>query len=557
MSQSPPQMRVWWKTKARNSLAWEAPMAANDAVIYCRVSTKKQEQMGDGLCSQETMCRHYATWKGYNVTHVFGDSRSGRIAERPAMRDLLRYLQSKKAAGTVVIIDELSRLAREIDTHRELRRAIKAAGAILECPAQPLGEATHEKLQENIIMVMNEHWSDVVSARTKERQTARVMNGYWPFHAPVGYRHEVVAGHQGKLLVRDEPNATYIASAFERYAFGDLQTQAEVMRDLEAHPDFPRQPRGRVANEQISRMLRNPVYAGFVFSKERGVPLRKGNHEGLISVETHERILERLDGKVVAPLRKNIGDDFPLRTFVECGHCGTPLTGCWVKGKYQKYPYYFCPKKGCASYGKSIARSRIEGEFGELIRALELDPRFIKVATAMFMDLWKRRSAVSDRDHEAVKAHVSDLEAEIKKLVDRIVDTDVAAVRRRLEDRVSELERGKVLALEKAAEARPEPDCDQGLRTSLNFITSLWKLWESGGAAERRTVLKLAFTERLVYVKNEGFRTPKISLPFKALEDVFSKKNGVARPKRFELLTPRFVVWCSIQLSYGREGAGA
>ena len=26
----------------------------------------------------------------------------------------------------------------------------------------------------------------------------------------------------------------------------------------------------------------------------------------------------------------------------------------------------------------------------------------------------------------------------------------------------------------------------------------------------------------------------------------------VARPKRFELLTPKFVVWCSIQLSYGR-----
>src|SRR5262249_37013683 len=32
-----------------------------------------------------------------------------------------------------------------------------------------------------------------------------------------------------------------------------------------------------------------------------------------------------------------------------------------------------------------------------------------------------------------------------------------------------------------------------------------------------------------------------------------SKFNGLlARPKRFELLTPRFVVWCSIQLSYGR-----
>jgi hypothetical protein len=30
------------------------------------------------------------------------------------------------------------------------------------------------------------------------------------------------------------------------------------------------------------------------------------------------------------------------------------------------------------------------------------------------------------------------------------------------------------------------------------------------------------------------------------------QSSEVARPKRFELLTPRFVVWCSIQLSYGR-----
>ena len=28
----------------------------------------------------------------------------------------------------------------------------------------------------------------------------------------------------------------------------------------------------------------------------------------------------------------------------------------------------------------------------------------------------------------------------------------------------------------------------------------------------------------------------------------------MARSKRFELLTPRFVVWCSIQLSYERAG---
>src|SRR5882757_2671308 len=33
---------------------------------------------------------------------------------------------------------------------------------------------------------------------------------------------------------------------------------------------------------------------------------------------------------------------------------------------------------------------------------------------------------------------------------------------------------------------------------------------------------------------------------------LFRMAVKMARPKRFELLTPRFVVWCSIQLSYGR-----
>lgn len=33
---------------------------------------------------------------------------------------------------------------------------------------------------------------------------------------------------------------------------------------------------------------------------------------------------------------------------------------------------------------------------------------------------------------------------------------------------------------------------------------------------------------------------------------LFRSRRKVARPKGFEPLTPRFVVWCSIQLSYGR-----
>jgi hypothetical protein len=48
---------------------------------------------------------------------------------------------------------------------------------------------------------------------------------------------------------------------------------------------------------------------------------------------------------------------------------------------------------------------------------------------------------------------------------------------------------------------------------------------------------------------NEGFwETLRICITGKIL-------ISLARPERFELPTPRFVVWCSIQLSYGRGGA--
>ena len=82
------------------------------AVIYCRVSSKKEVTMGDGLGSQETRCREYAKYKGYDVAEVFGDDLSGSSASRPGMEALLKFLKSRKNKERyVILIDDISRLA--------------------------------------------------------------------------------------------------------------------------------------------------------------------------------------------------------------------------------------------------------------------------------------------------------------------------------------------------------------------------------------------------------------------------------------------------------------
>ena len=203
------------------------------AVIYCRVSGAKQVREGDGLASQETRCREYASYKDYDVIAVFRDDISGGSAARPGMIAMLDFLKKNKRDGTVVIIDDISRLARGLEAHLQLRTAIGNAGGKLESPSIEFGEDSDSILVENLLASVSQHQRQKNGEQTKNRMRARAMNGYWVFHAPIGYRYERVAEH-GKLLVRDEPYASIIAEALEGYASGRFATLTEVRRFLEA-----------------------------------------------------------------------------------------------------------------------------------------------------------------------------------------------------------------------------------------------------------------------------------------------------------------------------------
>lgn len=50
------------------------------------------------------------------------------------------------------------------------------------------------------------------------------------------------------------------------------------------------------------------------------------------------------------PLRKKQHPEFPLRGFVRCADCGSPLTASKSRGKTGRtYPYYRCWVKTCGA----------------------------------------------------------------------------------------------------------------------------------------------------------------------------------------------------------------
>lgn len=267
---------------------------------------------------------------------------------------------------------------------------IANAGGVLESPSIKFGEDPDSILVENLLASVSQHQRQKNGEQTKNRMRSRILNGYWVFQPPTGYKFQRVTG-RGMMLKRDEPAASVIQEALEGYASGRFETQVDVVRFLRAHPSFPKDPRGGVTNQRVHILLNQCAYAGYIEAPKWGVPLRPAQHQGLISFQTYQRIQDRLNGIGRAPKRKNLNEDFPLRGFVVCECCSSPLTACWSTGTNSRYPYYLCPKRGCGHYGKSIRRDKIEGEFAELLRTVQPTEGLFKVARAMFEDLWNRR----------------------------------------------------------------------------------------------------------------------------------------------------------------------
>lgn len=508
------------------------PSCVKKAVIYCRISSKKQKE-GSGLESQEHRCREYAERHGYDVEAVFPDdvSGGGDFMNRPGMVALLAYLNAQSDKGYVVIFVDLKRFARDTEFHIKLRREFKLRNAFVECLNFKFDDTPEGKFIETIFAAHGALEREQNGRQVIQKMKARVEQGFWVFQAPIGYCY-TKAKRGGKELIRDEPAASIVQEALEGFASGRFGSQTEVQRFFESQPEFPHDlPNGKVRTWKVTKILTSPIYAGYVQAPKWGVGLRAGQHEGLISLEISPKVQDRLQAGAMAPARKDINLDFPLRGFVTCGDCDKPLRSCWSKGKYKKYPYYLCHTKGCQSYGKSIKRGKLESEFEDLLTRMSPSVGLLKLVRAMLEDAWDQRLTQMNEWRKAIRRDILKIEKQINMFLDRIVETTSGITITAYERKIVALENEKHLASEKLENSfKPKATFGQMIELSTRFLESPGKLWNSGNITLQKLVLRLVFTERLAYHRIEGYRTPKTTLPFKALGAIQGDKKGGGAP---------------------------
>ena len=148
------------------------------------------------------------------------------------------------------------------------------------------------------------------------------------------------------------------------------------------------------------------------------------------------------------------------------------------------------------------------------------------MAKEMFKDLWGERQDRAKADSGLMQNELKVIEQKVERILERIVETDNLTLITTYENKVRKLEEEKVAVNEKIKNCgRPLKTFDEAFEPAFRFLSNPYKLWESNSLEDKRSVLKLVFAERLPYDRNEGLRTPALSLPFCLTEQLKGANN--------------------------------
>ena len=317
------------------------------AFIYCRVSGRAQAVDGNGLDSQEDVCRAYAKQHGYEVIRVFQEVKSGSYwRDRPALLEMLDLVRAR--AIDAVILSELSRLSRN-----------NAHVAVLMDEARHHDVKflfTNEVFEEGAVgqLILNakgfaaEIERERIAMRTQAGLERRVNQGMMRAtrFAPYGYKWSGEDGKKTSFLIVPE-EAEVLRGMYAELARGG---SCRAIADRLNKEGVNKHSGGYWRSSNLAKLLRNPIYKGEPHAyryrgrhdqrvaRERrgqriegstentvlpGIPL-KGGAPAIVSADIWQSAINVIDGNQKRATRstKNLDESLLRGGFAICGYCG-------------------------------------------------------------------------------------------------------------------------------------------------------------------------------------------------------------------------------------------
>jgi len=347
------------------------------AVIYCRVSTDKQEIDGESLEYQEEKCRRYADLHDIDVVKVLREAKSGFIHYSHRHQLTLARQLVRDGLADMVIVWDLRRFSRNFVHSSMIFAEIEGNGGEIVSVSENIDNSLTGKLirsilawsaeseREKIMEYANRHW------QTRLELGLPVGTGYPPY----GWKW----GDEDKTCYAiNEEEAAVRFSIFHMFVELDMSLRAIVHKLTEdgiptpTLTRFPDSERGQLwSHTTVYDFLKDPANIGIlVICKERRVLDEQGKLHRVPRDDTKIipngipaiipshllHLYERAQRKLATnQVEASHVPDKPqlhlLRGHIYCGTCGRRLCSRMIYKRGKGMPYYYCTNRR-NKYGK-------------------------------------------------------------------------------------------------------------------------------------------------------------------------------------------------------------
>ena len=340
--------------------------------VYYRVSSLRQARDGDSLEAQQNMInrfldtqREFSEWVLESTVEY---REPGRSAKDEKHRPILQQLKEAVRQGNIntVVATKLDRISRNVRDFLNLWDFFEQHGVTLHLVREKFDTSSP---YGRLFMVMTAAFAELERENIREN-TLKVMldrteRGLRNGSPCLGYVSS--EGGKGRLVVEEE-GAKLIRLIFN--LFEKMGSAGAVVREL--HRRGIKYPLSQTKDgktrggkpfkkQQVIRLLRNPVYIGWI--KWGDAPITLDAHPAIISPEQFERVGTRLAETTARRrnFRTSQKKSYLLSSLLRC-QCGSHMVGASYHGRSAIYRYYVCTRQIHEATKESCQAPRIPAD---------------------------------------------------------------------------------------------------------------------------------------------------------------------------------------------------
>jgi len=491
-----------------------------NAVIYTRVSDSSQE-FNTSLESQLKSCESFALRKGLNVLEYFGGTyESAKTDDRKEFNRMLSFVKCSKNISYILVYS-YERFSRSgVGGAQIADDLLKQYGVITLAVSQELDPRTVSgSFQQKIFFLFGQMDNEMRKDKTLTGMRELLRKGYCPYSIPRGYVNlnkgkavdqKIVLNEEGKILQK---------------AF--LWKADQQMRNFEIIKKLA-QLGVKIDERRLGEMFANPFYCGIIVSRMIPDEVIEGKHQPMISKDIFLRVNNVVTEMRTHPVSHNEEDNnLPLKLFMKCSECNTPMTGYIVRKK--NLYYYKCRTKGC-KVNKSA--KQIHEKFKSLLEIYRIQENESEGIKESIIEMFKIAFEEEYENQKVMKAEISILKKKLENVRENRATGEIdkemfIEYSTKYNTAIHEIAK----KISKFSEA--SSNLQKCLDITLHYCQNPLKLWEDASIGQRTIFQNLIYPSGICYNhKNDSFRTPDADTMFipvaYKLEDMRGKKKGGA-----------------------------